>query len=86
MEVYRFPKFAYLDDAEAVEQLAKMDEEVSEAMDAFILESNERFVEECLDAIHAIENMIRKVEPDEKKVGEIMDNVMEKNRERGYYG
>ena len=86
MGAYRFPAVANIKDIQAFEQMDKVNEEVAEANDAYITESNERFVEELLDVIHAIETEIRIVMPDPEKVEEARQRVIEKNARRGYYG
>ena len=67
------------------QQLGKIREEVDELGDAiYDGETGNRVLEECLDAAHAIETMLRAWSPDEVKAKR--DFVVVKNRERGYYG
>lgn len=85
MIAYRFPPIANLKSIEPVMQLAKINEEMDEVNDAFLLESTERFIEECFDLIHSLETMTRRLVPD-CVADKIRADVEEKNRARGYYG
>ena len=65
-------------------QVRKICEEVAELADAIRLgEGDERVLEECLDAYHACETLMRTWDP--QKVEEARVAVVAKNEARGYY-
>lgn len=96
---YHFPAMAKLSEWSNLEQMAKIQEEVGEALNALdnyrmlqdmnaltssIMEERWSYGMELFDAIHAAETALRmEFSPEEAK--ELRDAVEEKNRERRYY-
>lgn len=85
MSIYQFPKCTKAESNPESTQIVKVLEEVHELMevqndDPF---NSERIIEETWDVIHAAEGVLRNYRRD--VVEAIRDNVVQKNRERGYY-
>jgi len=79
---YRFPTTKFVESTTIREQLDKILDELIEIESACNSESDERVVEESMDAIQALETLIKKKK---SNIVAIAAQVERKNRERGYY-
>lgn len=83
---YRFPAMAKLNERDNADQIAKIDEEVSEAREAYFSSVDEiAYGVELMDIIQATETALRMNFTDEE-VEHFRQLTIEKNRKRGYYG
>jgi NTP pyrophosphatase (non-canonical NTP hydrolase) len=82
----RFPRTKFVDSNPLVTQIQHVSSEVHEAYNAGCDESLERTAEELFDVIHSAETALRILQErhgvDIEAVGR---QVVDKNRERGYY-
>ena len=82
--LYRFPANSRAEKATLAEQMDYVIDEVREAVDALVYESdNIRIIEELWDTIHAAEGALRKFKPQQVRDGYLL--VMAKNNGRGDY-
>lgn len=85
-DFYRFPAMEKLAEWDTMEQIAKIDEEVTEAREAYFAVDNEiPYGVELMDIIHSCETALR-MRFTESEVDSLYALAIEKNRKRGYYG
>lgn len=98
-DFYRFPAMAKLDEWTNAQQMDCIKRERCEADDALldyeldkpyplpdcIEESRNNYGMELMDIIHATETALR-MEFTDEEVAKLREDVIEKNRKRGYYG
>ena len=85
-DFYRFPAMAKLAEWENSEQIEKIDEELTEAKNAYYgVDGEIAYGVELMDVIHAAETALR-MNFSEAEVEHLHQLAIEKNRKRGYYG
>lgn len=99
-DFYRFPAMAKLDELTCIEQMGSIISERREAGDALLeyelfrsrrptsdytASCRRNYGMELMDIIHATETALR-MEFSDEEVERLSEDVIEKNRRRGYYG
>lgn len=82
---YTFPPTKFATENTASEQLAHINSELDELIDAHLFKGDKDVVEEALDMIHSIETMLRMYEACGVDIEDMKDHVIAKNRARNYY-
>lgn len=86
---YQFPKTIFVD--QPMSDNHQFNHVVSEVIEIAEAKTPEHKIEECYDAIHSLETLIRKIVKHQHSLGNMVNpssirlEVIEKNKKRGYY-